>query len=77
MSPKTGLVLSLVTKIAWAALFVSGLVLVVFGQAEKGATVFILGCSIWVATRAISEGLSATHLLLQLGKNKGDTDEEE
>ena len=76
MSTKTGLIIHLVAKIAWAALFVSGLLLVVFGQAEKGATVFVLGCSMWVATRAISEGLNSTAVLHGLWKNK-DSDSDE
>lgn len=77
MSTKTGLIIHLVAKIAWAALFVSGLLLVVFGQAEKGATVFVLGCSMWVATRAISEGLNSTAVLHGLWKNKDNSDSDE
>lgn len=76
MTTKTGLVIHLVAKIAWAALFVSGLIMTVFGQTEKGAVVFVLGTAMWVATKAISEGLSATQLLLQMGKKDKDDSEE-
>jgi len=71
---KTTIIVHLVTKIAWAALFVSGLLMVLLGQAEKGAAVFVLGCSIWVATKAINEGIMATHTLINLNKNSDEDD---